>query len=420
MGFASSWLDERALFPRLINDPADPRTGIIVVIPAFDEPDIVILLESLIECDKPGCESEVIIVVNAPEDAGSEALMNNAKCIRDIEAWRIAHPGCFFRIHLIDITPRVKGEWSVGMARKTGMDEALRRFDQINNPEGIILCLDADCKVERNYFTSVYLEMHGWRERTACSIYFEHPIQGNEFPELIYYSIILYELHLRFYFQALRYTGFPYVHHTVGSAMAVKALPYMKAGGMNRRKAGEDFYFIQKLVPAGGFFNLCSTTVYPSPRYSARVPFGTGVTVSRLAKSETLMFYTFNMQAFRELKVLFSLVENLHSSDLAEPDLIYQMLPDGLRQFVSSQEWIVKIIEIKNNTSGLNSFKKRFFVWFNMFRVVKYLNTVHESFFRKKPVMESVADLLSETGQFPFHEDPLLMLEMFRKTEKNC
>ena len=50
--------------------------------------------------------------------------------------------------------------------------------------------------------------------------------------------------------------------------MAVKALPYVKAGGMNRRQAGEDFYFIQKLVPSGGYFSLNSTTVYPSPRAS--------------------------------------------------------------------------------------------------------------------------------------------------------
>jgi hypothetical protein len=60
---------------------------------------------------------------------------------------------------------------------------------------------------------------------------------------------------------------------------------------MNRRMAGEDFYFIQKLLPAGGFFNLNQTTVYPSPRSSARVPFGTGVTIQRLTegKNETLL-----------------------------------------------------------------------------------------------------------------------------------
>ena len=40
--------------------------------------------------------------------------------------------------------PSISG-WGVGLARKTGMDEAVRRFNAINNPEGIILNLDADC-----------------------------------------------------------------------------------------------------------------------------------------------------------------------------------------------------------------------------------------------------------------------------------
>jgi len=42
---------------------------------------------------------------------------------------------------------------------------------------------------------------------------------------------------------------------------------------MNRKQAGEDFYFIQKLMPLGGYFALNSTAIYPSPRESSRVPF---------------------------------------------------------------------------------------------------------------------------------------------------
>ena len=142
-------------------------------------------------------------------------------------------------------------------------------------------------------------------DRSACSIYFEHPLSGNNYPEAIYKYITLYELHLRYYFQGLAYSGFPYVFHTVGSAIAVKALPYVKAGGMNRRQAGEDFYFIQKLVPAGGYFNLNSTTVYPSPRASSRVPFGTGASIGKLDAGNSSTLLTYNMLAFKELRVFF-------------------------------------------------------------------------------------------------------------------
>ena len=178
-------------------------------------------------------------------------------------------------------------------------------YNQIINPDGIILNLDADCKVKSDYFTAVFSEMNNRKDRSACSIYFEHPTSGDEFPRSVYKAIVLYELHLRYYFQGLAFTGFPYVHHTVGSAIAVKALPYMKAGGMNRRMAGEDFYFIQKLVPAGGYFNLNQTIVFPSPRSSFRVPFGTGPVISALRRLMMRPLMTYNFEAFKDIKDTF-------------------------------------------------------------------------------------------------------------------
>jgi len=418
MGFASSWLGERTLFSRLIDEAPDPNTEIIVVIPAFNEPEITLLLDSLLKCSRPGCGTEIIIIVNAPDGADKEALDNNQRCLKNIEAWKRENADCFFRIHAVDVTPLIRGDWSVGMARKTGMDEAVRRFDSLNRPGGIILSLDADCQVESNYFSAVFEEMHLRPDRQACSIYFEHPVNGVGFPEAIYKAIILYELHLRYYFQSLLFTGKPDVHHTVGSAMAVKALPYVKSGGMNRRKAGEDFYFIQKLIPAGGFFNLYSTTVYPSPRSSSRVPFGTGVTVAKLAESEAPVFNTYNIKAFRELKILFSLAGKLQSGRPEDVKAIYQDLPQGLRSFIEVSEWTEKVDEIRKNTSGPESFRKRFFIWFNMFRIVKYLNAVHVSMFEKRPVQESVSELLAETGKNPGTEDALALLQFLRKEER--
>ena len=120
-------------------------------------------------------------------------------------------------------------------------------------------------------------------------------------------------MHLRYYYQGLAYSGFPYVFHTVGSAIAVKALSYVKAGGMNSRQAGEDFYFIQKLVPSGGYFNLNSTTVYPSPRASFRVPFGTGASIGKLTEDNSSILLTYNFLAFKELRTFFGMIENIYN-----------------------------------------------------------------------------------------------------------
>ena len=70
------------------------------------------------------------------------------------------------------------------MARKIGMDEAVRRFERIKKEDGIIVCFDADSECAANYFIEV--EKHfNQSGQGACSIYFEHPISGQEFSKEI-------------------------------------------------------------------------------------------------------------------------------------------------------------------------------------------------------------------------------------------
>ena len=419
MGFASTYLKERALFPQKINEAPDRTTGIIVVVPAYNEPGITKLLDSLANCTEPECKVEVIIVINAPDDATGENIENNKKSIINTESWKKINSNIFFRLFVFEAERHFIGGWGVGLARKTGMDEAVRRFNSIDKPDGIILNLDADCTVEKNYFLAVSNELLKKDNLAACSIYFEHPLSGNNYPDTIFKYITLYELHLRYYFQGLAYSGFPYVFHTVGSAIAVKALAYIKAGGMNRKQAGEDFYFIQKLVPAGGYFNLNSTTVYPSPRASSRVPFGTGASIGKLSSDRSSTFLTYNMLAFRELRTFFELTDVFFKCSPEQLNEHFNLIPQGLRLFLDQKEWIDKMIEVKNNTSGIESFKKRFYVWFNMFRVVKYLNYVHLDFFEKKPVDSSASELLEIRGITLDLKEPLDLLLYYRSMEKN-
>ncbi len=417
MGFASAWLKERTLFPELIHEAPLADTGIITVVPAFNEPEITLLLDSLAGCMPSSCSTEVIIVVNAPPGAEEESRKNNLISIQKIQIWKTNHPGCFFRLYQVDVTGTAIEGWGVGLARKTGMDEALRRFDLIGRPDGVILCLDADCTVDENYFKAVQEELLAGKDRKGCSIYFEHPVSGTEFPEDVYRSIIQYELHLRYYFQGLTWAGFPYVHHTVGSTIAVKALSYMKVGGMNRKMAGEDFYFIQKLVPLGGYFNLNTTTVHPSPRLSFRVPFGTGPAISKISGSEN-SFLSYNLMAFTELKSMFDLIDRLCLYPSRDSEYLYDYLPAGIKKFISNDEWGLKLHEIGKNTGTPASFRKRFFGWFNMFRIVKYMNFVHGCLYSRVPVSESAYDLLRIIGRDPGSKDPASLLACYRILEK--
>lgn len=418
MGFASTWIESRTLFPQLIKEAPDNDTGIIVIVPAYGEPGINSLLNSLISCTRPRCRAEVLIIINAPSGADEICLTNNIKALKNVESWNKENKDHFFRLYPIDLGQPDFADWGVGLARKAGMDEAVRRFNLIDRPDGIIVNLDADCQVQDNYFQALENDFLLKKDKKACSITFEHPLRGAEFSEEIYKAVAKYELHLRYYYQALKYSGFPYVFHTVGSTIAVRALTYVKAGGMNRRRAGEDFYFIQKLVPAGGYFSLDTTTVFPSPRISARVPFGTGMAMSRMTGRGEKHFMTYNPLAFKDLRDFFRLVERSFESNDRQLHELFYVFPEALSSFLEEKVWISKIKETKKNTSGLQSFTKRFFYWFNMFKVVKYLNYIHNSIYRKTEVDSAAADLLRYTGNIKIPSGTIELLKLYRELEK--
>ncbi len=88
--------------------------------------------------------------------------------------------------------------------------------------------------------------------------------------------------------------------------MAVRAKTYAKVGGMNRRKAGEDFYFMHKIMPQGEFSEINQTCVFPSCRVSDRVPFGTGRAQTEWLREGKVELETYSPKVFEDLKMLFS------------------------------------------------------------------------------------------------------------------
>ena len=272
-------------------------TGIIVVIPCFNEKEITRTLDSLNKCQTPACKVEIIIVVNQSEIIPEEIKNQNELSVSEIGAWTEVNES-FFNVYTLFEQALPKKHAGVGLARKIGMDEAVMRFESINK-DGVIVCLDADCTVEENYFTEIENHFNKYPKTPGCSIKYAHPLKGNDFDDYHYEGILNYELFLRYYNLALKHCGVPYAFHTVGSSMAVKSSAYQKQGGMNKRKAGEDFYFLQKIIELGHFTELNSTTVYPSPRTSDRVPFGTGKAINDFLNQENKEAYlTYSFDSF--------------------------------------------------------------------------------------------------------------------------
>mgnify|MGYP000165069255 CR=1 FL=1 len=301
----------------------------------------------------------------------------------------------------------------VGLTRKIGMDEAVMQFHSIDK-DGIIICLDADCEVESNYFVEIENHFKKHSKTPGCSIKYAHPIEGNEYSKEIYEGIINYELHLRYYNQALRFMGVPYGFHTVGSSMAIRSSAYQKQGGMNKRKAGEDFYFLHKIIELGNFTELNSTTVIPSPRISDRVPFGTGKAIGDWIEKGESDYLTYDFCSFDTLKIAIDCLQTIYNPSK------YKFKNDLLNSFLNQIDFTDKVEEIKNNTTSFESFKKRFFTFINAFTVLKFVHFSRDKKYENRPIEEQTKVLLHkmhniETGTLTKVE----LLNLLRKIEND-
>jgi hypothetical protein len=397
-----------------------------VVIPCFNEVTLLPCLNSLSRCHPPPEPVEVLVIVNAPEGASREITDINRHASEEATLWAGTHTFPWLHCQILNFPSMPRKDAGAGLARKTGMDIAMQRFRDLDRTDGIISSLDADTLVDRNYLKHIQQLFHDHPECNACTVYFEHPLQGSDFPPDVYRAITQYELHLRYYVQALRYTGFPYAFHTIGSCFSVRASAYSRQGGMNKRKAGEDFYFLQKLMPLGGVCELNSTCVYPSPRPSGRVPFGTGPFINKYIQGKQQEWHTYHPDAFRDIKSFFDKTDLYYQSGHPAIRQVCDSLPAPVRAFISGQV-TEKITEINRNSSTSAAFRKRFFAWFNAFKILKFLNFVHEYYYTRVPVSRAVLALPGvidakkwETGcEFQQEEvDPEALLKILRGLQK--
>lgn len=418
--FATHYFQKYDSYPVSISAEPQNDLNIIVVIPCYNEPHLQKSLNSLLECNKTKCAVEVIVIINSSENSPEFVLQQNTQTFEEAVHWAKKNNTEKFIFHILHTPGLKKKDAGVGLARKIGMDAALLRFDQLNNPNGIILGFDADSLCDKNYLTEIEKHFTKNPKLNAASIYFEHPISGNEFDIKIYQGIVEYELHLRYFNQALRYCEFPHAYHTIGSSFAVKANAYMKQGGMNKRQAGEDFYFLHKIIPLENYSEINSTCVIPSSRSSDRVPFGTGAALEKWLASSDEQILTYSMDSFADISAFITANILLFQKSDAVIIRFYNLLPEAIKRFIKADEFLIKINEFNKNSASILNFKKRFFAWFDAFRIIRFLNTIHVDYYKKMPITQEAKKLLLVLGFTDVPDDALRLLNLFRKIERNC
>ena len=294
----------------------------------------------------------------------------------------------------LELPPKGGG---VGLARKIGFDLALSQLD-FDNSHPLLVSLDADTLVRPDYLSAIQQHFQEAREGGTV-IPFCHQKGENQEQEA---AIQRYELFLRAYVLGLEQAGSPYAFHTVGSTMACRADAYARMGGMNHREAGEDFYFLQHLAKTAGVRKLKGTMVYPSPRISHRVPFGTGRSISRLLTDERGAVLFYRPECFQILRDWLALVSENLGSEGNDIFLKGESISEYLGSFLTQINFPLTWQKLKKNFRAPALLLRGFHHWFDGLKTLKLIHHLSAGPYPRTEPDFVVPEFLRWAGLKPF------------------
>ncbi len=283
----------------------------------------------------------------------------------------------------------------VGAARKIGLDGALQLFDYGLPNEKLLISLDADSLVADNYLSAIRSHF-GLGRAAAAVVNYRHqqPISARH-----RLAIRNYDIFLNYYVLGLRYAGSPYAFHTIGSTMVCTADAYVAVGGMNRRDAAEDFYFLNKLAKFQPISCIRTTAVHPSARPSRRVPFGTGKRVIRFLEAGEDEWQLYDPRIFSLLKgwleAMSSSPERETEDIMALAGLIDPLLP----AFLEAHQFPTSWSKIKRNCRQRAGLLRQFHSWFDAFKTLKMVHFLTDHGFPQVDMFTALEGLFQLMGR---------------------
>ncbi|MDX2480620.1 MAG: hypothetical protein QNK24_09820 [Desulfuromusa sp.] len=404
------YLKTRAItFPWQVSGTSRIGFTAAIIIPALAEREsLPATLDSL--CSNPAeylTQTLVVIVVNNRADISADILIDNQNTID----WLWSNPYPQLNLVWVDASSsglELPAQDGVGLARKIGFDTSLPLLNWEVDPW--LISLDADTLVDQNYLPTIF-DHFALSNSGAVVIPFRHQPVPSPRQEI---AIRHYELYLRSYLFGLQRADSPYAYHSIGSAFACRAETYVKAGGMNRRCGGEDFYFLQQLTKISGIEMVRGTVVRPSPRFSSRVPFGTGKAVQIQVEEGIAQFHFVPVGGFQILKEWFDLIScqlELPADQVSQQALnISPVLHGFLTELNFNQIWE----KLRNNHSSGQQRLAAFHCWFDALRTRQMLTRIERG--STSSAKDIIAELLSWGGYAGIMKeaDQLALLEQLQ------
>ena len=382
----------------------------VVVVPAIEESENVKrLLTSLTRNDKQYFdESLFLFVVNNLDSSELTVKLDNLNTLdflRGIIGKDLGTPDTKtlidsgINIGIVDASSEghemPEKDGGVGLARKIGMDLALTILDYNSNRKKILICLDADCTVENNYLTSI-VEAVNSKNISAAYVHYEHKLPDEPKHKL---AIICYEIFLRYYLLGLIHAGSPFAFPTIGSTMICDYESYIKVGGMNKKKAAEDFYFMEKLGKITRIEKIGSTKVYPSSRPSWRVPFGTGQRVNRFLQEAHDEYVLYDPESFDVLKKwteIFNAEEILGADEYL---LRAKEIDRAMHKFLIQNSFAENWNKILQSSKSVEQIWKQKLMWFDGFRTLKLIHFLRDNGYPLVNMFDAIDKLFAMIGK---------------------
>ena len=416
----------------------------VVVIPAYAEKEMLFsTLSSLAQNHPSSLEYSLILcVINNKSDSPYKQVSNNQTTIEYLDALvRKKDLGKFksdqkvypqllkiadtqLKLSYIDASSKgceiPKSDGGVGMARKVGMDMGLRLLRKSCSEKKLIISLDADTLVQTNYLAAIKNYFTS-KIKTAIVAY-EHQMPDNYEGQA---AICCYEIFLRYWVLGLKYAKSPWAFHSIGSTIVTSTDSYLKVRGMNRREAGEDFYFLNKLAKIGSIDYIRNTCVFPSARSSSRVPFGTGKAVERFLSDRKKEYLLYDPRIFI---IISQWLEFMNTAFLIREDEILiqaNRINPALKLFLDDSRFADAWSKIRRNAKEEKTRRHHFHDWFDGFKTFKLIKYLTKTVYPQIDMFEALAEILTLLGisrskintrtNIPKLEDQMELLQYLRK-----
>ena len=391
------YLKSRTFFERwpIIGNTTNPTKNIIVIPCLGEYPGLLSTLNDIALADEAE-SSLVIVVVNNHKNASNDHIERNEQTLKELHKWNHEK----LNICWIDASStgnELPSEEGVGLARKIGLDWGLKLLAEWNKIKLPLVNLDADTRIEKNYLKAInsfFKIDNRWAATIACA----HLIEGTKQQRA---ATLCYEFSLRYYADYLAWANSPYGYHSIGSAMTCTGYAYAAISGMNRRLAGEDFYFLQQLTKTGKVERLPGTTVHPSNRISGRTPFGTGQRIERFLTHQRDEYELYAPEIFGTIKNLISAINTNSRLDSTNFLKIAAQIEPKLKDFLIKIDFEKNWNNFRNQNKKESGVIKQFHQWFDGLRTLQLVHYLRDNVWVNKDMFEAIETFIHENNLSP-------------------